>query len=197
MNAAATAPWRQISGITVVALAILACYNLLPRRGRLTHMDFLADDATVLELCNPLNPARLPVATGSLPVTMSFSPAGAVQAGGEARVTFDLTTISGRPVTEDDLAVVDGGRIQLTIAAAASSAEKRGQVVHCTSPQPEGYRERSGPFHLVVHPGRWSFSFAPVGPGPWLITAAFTPVSTGRPLVASANLYLRNAGASP
>ncbi len=169
-------PWRSSAAITLAALAVLGAYRLLPRGGRLTHMDFLADDATVLELCNPLNPAPLPVSTGSLPVTMSFSPAATVAAGAQAMVAFDLATVSGRPVAPEDLQLVEGRWIKLTIG---------GQVVPFDLPLAAGQKVQPDPFH----PGRWEFSFMPTGPGPFAITAEFTPVSTGKPLSASANLY--------
>jgi hypothetical protein len=148
-------------------------------------MDFLADDATVLELCNPLNPAPLPVATGSLPVTMGFSSAVPLAGGQPASVAFDLTTVSGRPVAADDLEAVDGQRIKLTIRS-------KGQVVPCTPKGSAGYDVQPDP----IHPGRWVFSFSPCGPGPLAIAAEFTPVATGKPLTAFANLYFKG-GDSP
>jgi len=179
MTDAGLHPWRSSAAITLAALAVFGAYRLLPRGGRLTHMDFLADDATVLELCNPLNPAPVPVSTGSLPVTISFSPSVSVVAGSPAMVAFDLTTVSGRPVAAQDLEDVGGRRIELKVR------DGRGQVVPCTLGSTAGYKVQPDPFH----PGRWGFSFMPTGPGPFAITAEFTPVSTGKPLSTSANLY--------
>lgn len=164
-------PWRTTALLTVAALAVLAAYDRLPRGGKLTHMDFLADDSTVLELCNPLNPAILPVATGSLPVTMTFSAPGLSGPAGLITAEFDLTTISGRPVTPEDLELVDGRRIRVNVSNAG---------VQEARPVPG----RSG---------RWSIAFLPHGHGPFLVTADFIPASTGKPLEATANLHLATA----
>jgi hypothetical protein len=169
VTATRASPWGGTALITLVALAAAAGYSLLPGGGRLTHMDFLADDATVLELCNPLNPAVLPVRTGSLPVTLGFSPVDAVAPGEPATVAFVLTTISGRPVAPEDLALVDGQRVRLGVTEGKVRIEKG----------------------AAFQSGRWAFTFIPSGPGPVHLDADFTPVSTGKPLRASANLYLR------
>jgi hypothetical protein len=169
MTALPARPWGTTGLTTLVALAVVAGYSLLPRGGRLTHMDFLADDATVLELCNPLNPAVLPVQTGSLPVTMSFSPVGPVAPGGTETVAFALTTISGRSVAPEDLSLVDGQRIRLILT------DEKGRVLRTDA----------------LPSDRWGFTFIPGGPGPFHVDADFTPVSTGKPLRASANLYVR------
>jgi hypothetical protein len=138
-------------------------------------MDFLADDATVLELCNPLNPAPLPVATGSLPVTMSFTPLDVSVSTRPPTVTFDLTTISGRPVEADDLEAVDGKRIRLTTDHGMQGLSS---FVGAADAWPD-----------PGHPGRWKFFFTGIGPSPVRITATLTPISTGKPISISANLY--------
>jgi hypothetical protein len=185
MSAAGPGPKRSAALITLAALAAVAGYNRLPSGGKLTHMDFLADDATVLELCNPLNPAVLPVATGSLPVTLSFSSATGPAREGRRTVAFDLTTISGRPVAAEDLERVGGRRIHLSLSDA------RGRAV-LLYPRDAGQDAEPDP----LRPGRWRFPFTAPGRGPFLVTAEFTPLSTGKPLQASANLYLGTTGSA-
>jgi hypothetical protein len=177
MSSRAAAPWRSTALITLGAAAVLGLYCLLPSGGRLTHMDFLADNATVLELCNPLNALPPPVVTGSrLPVTMSLVSIAPAQAGEVVRGTFELRSISGKAVTPADLRSIAGRKIRLTV---------RSQV-YDTDSAPRDQYHRPDPFNAVgVHPGQWDFSFRPSGPGPYRITAEFTPVSTGKPLEAS------------
>jgi hypothetical protein len=163
--------------LTLGALAVLAAYGALPRGGQLTHMDFLADNATVLELCNPLNTGPLPVAAGRDPVVMDIVSRDGGEAGAAISGRFDLTSISGKPVAPEDLQPVDGQRIRLTVES------ERGQVLPFAIRN--GWQKvKPDPFR----PGRWSFSFVPSIPGPYHLVADFTPVATGKPLRASAVL---------
>jgi hypothetical protein len=182
VNPPGTASLRSAAGITIAALAALAAYAALPRGGQLTHMDFLADNATVLELCNPLSYGPLPTAAGRSPATMRMVAASAANAGGRVSGAFDLVTISGKPVAPEDLMTIGGEKIRLGVAGG------RGQVAHF-DPDKVGVKMLQ-PDPLI--PGRWLFSVVAMGPGPWILSAEFTPVATGKPLQVSAKLETGN-----
>ena len=158
--------------ITAGAVVALAAYSILPRGGELTPMDFIADSAAVLELCNPLNSGPPPAALGRAPVSMVGALSRPGTGGGRLAGRFDLATISGRPVAAADLAVVDGRLMRLTVSTKGAGA-------------PAGL---TGVLPDPTRPGRWRFEFEPSGPGPYLLTAAFTPKVTGNELSVSALL---------
>jgi len=164
---------RSLGLTTAAAVAAAAAYSLLPRGGELNPMDFLADNATVLELCNPLSAGQLPAAVGRAPVTMTGVSGWRGEGDGRVAGSFSLVAISGRTVGPADLAGMEGRLVRLTLSSGGPGG-----------PRSEPVDARPDP----SKPGRWTFVAAPAGPPPFRLSAEFTPRSTGTPLEASSAL---------
>lgn len=166
------AAWRQVGGISAVALAVFAALRWLPTGTNLSHMDFRVDPraGTAIEFCDPLNPQFIPVVAVKSPVTMS------VVTGPPA--TVRLHTAGGKPLRPEDLLVTHTERLHLLIV---DPTLRDYQHVH---PRPTG------------RDGEWSFVFAPRLTGNYRIFADFTPAATGRGLYASAEVTVTGEGAA-
>jgi hypothetical protein len=180
-NVEARAPvnFRQVALITGVAIAAFVGFRLLPTGTNLSHMDFRATGANVIEFCDPLNPQFISVVAARSPVTMTvaFAPSERVgmpnqppPAGQEVQAIVTLKTGSGKPIAPEDLLVTHTRPLHLLILDATLTDY---QHVH---PQP-------GP-----KAGEWHFSFRPVQGGAYRVFADFTPAATARGLYASADL---------
>jgi hypothetical protein len=163
------APWRQAALITFGAGIVLAGFYLLPAGSTLTPMDFLADKATVLQFCDPLNSRPLVADAARPPVTLAVNDAFKVDAASR-RVLFTLTTISGKPIGPDDLLPRGHPEVLLTLT---DSAGTRYDPVRAT------------PGAKV---GEWTFAIEPKGPGLFHVVAMFTPTATGNEVTAAGDL---------
>jgi hypothetical protein len=156
--------WREIAVITAAAAALFVVVRELPTGTNLSHMDFRVTGSNVIEFCDPANPQFLPVVAVRSPVTLAVTTAAPPQAGADVDATLVLTTFSGKPITPEDLQVVQTRRIHLLIA----------------DPSLDDYQH----VHPVPgrKPGEWSFRFRPRFGGAYRIFADFTPVATNRGL---------------
>lgn len=174
---------RQLSLITMGAIAIFVGLRLLPTGTNLSHMDFRVDPkaGNVIEFCDPLNPQFIPVVAARSPVTMSIATAEPATAGREVRAVITLKTGSGKPVTPADLLVTHTRALHLLIVD-PSLADY--QHVHPTPKRTDG---------------EWAFSFQPRAGGAYRVFADFTPAATGRGLYASVDLNIAGEalGANP
>jgi len=162
------APWRQSALITFGAGIVLAGFYLLPAGSTLTPMDFLADKATVLQFCDPLNSRPLVADAARPAVTLAVTDASKVDAASR-RVVFTLTTISGKPIGPADLLPRGHPQVQLSIIDPAGTP----------------YQARATP---RKKPGEWTFDFARQEPGLWHVDATFTPAATGKEVTAAGDL---------
>jgi hypothetical protein len=162
------APWRQAALITFAAGALLAGFYLLPAGSTLAPMDFLADKATVLQFCDPLNSRPLLADAARPPVTLAVVDASKVDAASR-RVIFTLTTISGKPIGPADLLPRGEPDVGLLITDHAG--------IH--------YQERATPGRI---PGEWTFALAQQRAGLWHVIATFTPAATGNEVTAAGDL---------
>jgi hypothetical protein len=159
--------WRQSGLITLGACAVLGAYFLLPAGPRLGPMDFLGDLHAVLQFCDPANPRPLPATAGQPGVSLLPDPVSAGSRGRLRTFSFKLVTISGKPVTPEDLAPQAGSPVEFTVT------DPSGAPVPIAA---------SGP---GAAPGRWTAAFAPTRPGTYRVRARFTPVATQSGMEAS------------
>jgi hypothetical protein len=170
--------WRQLTWITLGAIAIFVGLRLLPTGTNLSHMDFRVDPkaGNVIEFCDPLSPQFIRVVAARSPVTLSIATAGPAATGREIRAVVTLKTGSGKPVAPEDLIVTHTRRLHLLLVDPSLSDY---QHVH---PEPTGT------------PGQWAFTFTPRLAGAYRVFADFTPAATGRGLYASVDLDVAGAG---
>ncbi len=166
--------WRQVTLITVGALALYVGFRLLPTGSNLNHIDFRTGGSPgSLEMCDPSNPQFIPVMAVKSPVSMSVSVEngdGRAEAGREVRGVVKLTTASGKPIGPVDLLVMHTRKLHLLVI----------------DPTLGDYQ------HLHPEPGakdgEWVFAFTPRSGGVYRLFADFTPTATGRGLYAGTEL---------
>ena len=149
-------PWRQAALPTLAAALLLAGFHFLPRGSTLSHMDFLADKATVLQFCDAQNSRPLAAAAGGEPVTMILTPPGAALPAGARTVLLRLTTISHKPIGPDDLLPRDHPAVRLAIFDPAGTLLPPNEALPGKTP------------------GEWTFRLAPKA-GTYRVSASFTP----------------------
>jgi hypothetical protein len=170
---AAPAPvWRQTVVITLAAIALFFLVRWLPLAdGSLHYSDFGAGERGFLEFCEPGSPQFAPVDRVHSPVTLTLRTDEPLRLDGPARVTAQLTTASGKPITADDLLVVHTRKLHLLLIAADTLDDY--QHVH---PEPGD------------EAGTFVFTFIPRRLGRYRVFADFMPRATGRSLYAGAEL---------
>ena len=164
--------WRQITWITVGAIAVFAVVRALPTGTNLSHVDFQVQ-GTSIEFCDPTNPQFIPVVAVRSPVTMDLvfvSPHPT--AGQVVNATAKLTTSTGKTIGPQDVLVTHTEKLHLLIF---DPALRDYQHVHPTP----GDR-----------PGEWKFSFLPRAGGNYRIFADFTPTATSRGLYSNVDLQV-------
>ena len=162
-------PWRQISIITVAALALYVAVRLLPVGSSLNHMDFRMTGKGVLDFCDPANPQFVPVVEVRSPVVMALKADRDPALNQPVHFILTLRTASGKPIAPDDLLVAHTRKLHLLVVDPTLSDY---QHIH---PEP-GKR-----------PGEWVFAMEPGRPGIYRVFADFTPAATARSLYASAD----------
>ena len=168
---------RQLTFITLGAVAVFAFLRFLPTGTNLNHMDFRVNAKNSIDFCDPLNPQFIPVVAVASPVSLSLAPIGAApRPEVEARFTLRLTTASGKPIAPEDLLIAHTKLLHLLII----------------DPWLDDYQ------HVHPEPGRtkgeWTFTFTPKREGRYRAFADFTPVATARGLYASTDLPVGRAG---
>lgn len=162
--------WRQITIITLVAIAVYVGFRLLPTGTNLHQVDFDTRGQGMVELCDPSNPQFVAVTTARSPVTMTLSGDMPASPGREARLTLALATSTGKPVGPTDLFVQHTRKLHLLVV---DPTLRDYQHIH---PEPGG------------KDGEWTFAFTPRLAGNYRVFADFVPVPTGRSLYAAAEL---------
>jgi hypothetical protein len=165
---------RQAFLITFAALAIFVALRALPTGTNLSHMDFRATGANVIEFCDPLNPQFISVVAARSPVTMTVAPVSGA-GDNEVHAVVSLKTGSGKPIAPEDLLITHTRPLHLLIIDPTLTDY---QHVH---PRPG------------ANPGEWQFSFRPAKGGAYRVFADFTPAATARGLYASADLNVTAA----
>ena len=160
-------PWKQVSLITVIALALYVAVRLLPVGSSLNHMDFRMSGKDVLDFCDPANPQFIPVVQVRSPVVLSLKSDRAPAVNEPVKFVLTMRTASGKPIAPEDLLVAHTRKLHLLVVDPTLSDY---QHIH---PEP-GRR-----------PGEWTFTVAPARSGLYRVFADFTPVATGRGLYAS------------
>jgi hypothetical protein len=161
-------PWRQISLITAVAIALYISVRLLPTGSNLNHMDFRMTGKGVLDFCDPANPQFIPVVQVRSPVVLSLKSDSPPALNQPTNFTLTMRTASGKPIAPEDLLVAHTRKLHLLVVDPTLSDY---QHIH---PEP-GKRA-----------GDWVFTMAPGRPGLYRVFADFTPAATSRGLYASA-----------
>lgn len=162
--------WRQITLITLGAVAVFGFFRFLPTGTNLNHMDFRVEAGNAIEFCDPLNPQFIPVVAVASPVTMTLTGASPLARGSETQFTLTLKTASGKPIAPEDLLMAHTELLHLLIVDPAKTDY---QHVHPTPGRKYG---------------EWTFAFTPRGQGIYRVFADFMPAATGRALYASADV---------
>ncbi len=162
-------PWRSISVITAVALALYVGVRLLPTGSNLNHMDFRMEGKGALEFCDPANPQFIPVVAVRSPVVVALETDRVPARDQASKFTLRLATASGKPVAPADLLVAHTRKLHLLVV----------------DPTLNDYQ------HVHPEPGRrageWVFTMTPTRAGVYRVFADFTPAATQRGLYASAD----------
>jgi len=153
--------------ITAAAVAVFAFMRWIPTGTNLNHMDFRVEGKGALELCDPSNPAFIPVVAVRSPVQLALRSAEPPALGRETEFTLRLGTASGKPIAPEDLLVAHTRKLHLLVVDPTLADY---QHVH---PEP-GRRE-----------GEWVFKLRPQRSGTYRVFADFTPAATQRGLYAS------------
>lgn len=168
--------YGHVAWITLAAVAVFFGLRALPTGTNLSHMDFRATGANVIEFCDPQNPQFISVVAARSPVTMAVAPVGGVaapQVGHPVSAVITLKTGSGKPIAPEDLLITHTMPLHLLIIDPTLTDY---QHVH---PEP-GQK-----------PGEWTFSFTPKLAGSYRVFADFTPAATGRGLYANSDLVVQ------
>ncbi|MEO6568481.1 MAG: hypothetical protein ABIO94_06925 [Opitutaceae bacterium] len=170
---------RQLTMISIGAIAVFVVFRFLPTGTNLNHMDFRVNASNSIDFCDPLNPQFIPVVAVASPVTMTLqSDTASLQTGRESRFTLTLKTAKGKVIAPEDLVIAHTKLLHLLIVDPTLTDY---QHVH-----PE----------VVRKTGEWTFAFMPRRDGVYRVFADFTPAATGRGLYASADLTVESAAAT-
>lgn len=168
------APWRQVLWITLAAIGLYFVVRRLPTGTNLSHMDFRAGAGSI-EFCDPANPQFMPVVAVRSPVEMTLTNESPAVASREARLLLTLKTVTGKPISPEDLLVVHTQKLHLLIVDPTLTDY---QHIH---PQPGAQK------------GEWVFAFTPNRAGVYRVFADFTPSATARGLYSSADLVVTSS----
>jgi hypothetical protein len=169
---------RQVTLITLAALALYVTVRLLPTGTNLSHMDFRVEGKGALEFCDPANPQFIPVVQVRSPVVLALSSAHEPAVDQPVDFTLTMKTASGKPIAPEDLLVANTQKLHLLVVDPTLTDY---QHIH---PVP-GRR-----------PGQWVFTLAPARPGLYRVFADFTPAATARGLYSVAEFTVPGAVAT-
>ena len=162
----------QIALITAGALVLFVLVRRLPTGTNLAHVDFQVSGGTSLQVCDPANPAFIPVVAVKSPVSMTLATDVPPALGRPMRVALVLRTASGKPIGPQDLLVTHTKLLHLMVV----------------DPSLRDYQH----LHPVPSrvPGEWAVEFTPRRAGLYRVFADFTPAATARGLYAMAELMV-------
>ena len=162
----------QIALITAGALVLFVLVRRLPTGTNLAHVDFQVSGGTSLQVCDPANPAFIPVVAVKSPVSMTLATDVPPALGRPMRVALVLRTASGKPIGPQDLLVTHTKLLHLMVV----------------DPSLRDYQH----LHPVPSrvPGEWTVEFTPRRAGLYRVFADFTPAATARGLYAMAELMV-------
>ena len=160
----------QVALITAGALVLFVLVRRLPTGTNLAHVDFQGPGGGSLQVCDPANPAFMPVVAVKSPVTMTLATDSPLAVGQPVRVELALRTASGKGIGPQDLLVTHTKLLHLMVV---DPGLRDYQHLH---PTPGS------------SPGEWTVEFTPRRAGRYRVFADFTPAATARGLYASAEL---------
>jgi hypothetical protein len=169
----------QIGLITAGALGLFVFVRQLPTGTNLAHVDFQGPGGGSLQVCDPANPAFMPVLSVKSPVVMTLSTDSPPAVGRPMRVALVLRTASGKGIGPQDLLVTHTKLLHLMVV---DPSLRDYQHLH---PAPGGGR------------GEWTVEFTPRRAGRYRVFADFTPAATARGLYASAELDVQGRADLP